>query len=269
MQITKYPITNSRLSRIAEFIWNINSETGITNGMLLPVINTDLIINLSTPISYRFMDGDYEKAPLVHVRNVKLKPQIINQEGPINVWGVSLYSFGIYPILGIRMNTKQDNIINLQQIKPNFSSSIIDKLTKINTNDEGPLIIETGLLNLISKKINNYEIEILDNFIKNMNGLKVGEYCNKNKICIRRLERLSKKYTGLSPKQLCLISRFQRAGNDIIYSVKEQELAEIAYSHDYFDQMHLTRDFKKYTGITPYTFLHQNNSVKKIINEHK
>lgn len=269
MQITKYTINNPRLSMIAAFIWHLTSEKAISDSRLLPVINTDLIINLSAPITYRFIEGQDEQAPPVHIRYVKQKPQIINQAAEINVWGVSLYPFGAYPLLRTNMSTLEGCVINLQQVNPFFSTTIINGLLQIRESCEGPAIVEDALLDWIGNGINMDEIRLAHEFMRHINGLKIGEYCRNSRIGIKRLERLIKKYTGLSPKQLHQVGRFQRAGNDIIYNPLPPSLADLAYSHDYYDQMHLTKDFKEYAGITPFLFLNQHDSIKEKMIEPK
>lgn len=269
MQITKFKINNSKLSMIAAFVWHLTSETAISDSRLLPVINTDLIINLSAPITYRFIEGQDEQASRVHIRYIKQKPQIINQAAEINVWGVSLYPFSAYLLLRTNMSTLEGCVINLQQFNPFFCTTIINGLLQIRESSEGPALIEDALLNWIGNDINIDEIRQVHDFMRNINGLKIGEYCRDSKIGIKRLERLIKKYTGLSPKQLHQVGRFQRAGNDIIYSSVSPSLAALAYSHDYYDQMHMTKDFKEYAGITPFLFLNQHDCMKEKIIEPK
>ena len=63
MQITKFTINNPKLSMIATFVWHLTSETAISDRRPLPVISTDLIINLSAPFTYRFIEGQDEQAP--------------------------------------------------------------------------------------------------------------------------------------------------------------------------------------------------------------
>jgi len=46
-------------------------------------------------------------------------------------------------------------------------------------------------------------------------------------------------------------------------SFTPHSLVDIAHSYDYYDQMHLTKDFKKYASSTPGVFLNKNDSVKK------
>ena len=265
MLVTKYAINNPKLNILAAFIWHLTSESDIIEGRLLPVINTDFIINLSSPINYRFLDGENEEAPQVHIRYIRRKPQIINQDGKVDVWGVSLNPWGVYPILRKNMSLFEGSIIDLYQINPSFCTSVSNKLLKIGDSSEGPAVIEKALLDWIGDSIDQGEIQQVNDFIQSAEGLKIEKYCQNKGIGIKRLERLIKKYTGLSPKQIHQIGRFQKAGNDIIYNSLEHSLADLAYSHDYFDQMHMTRDFREYAGITPFLFLNQHDSIKEKI----
>lgn len=268
MQIIKYKVKNAQLNIIASFIWHLTSNTAISDGRLLPVTNTDLIINPSTPIIYRFIDGQEEMAPPVHIRYVRQKPQIINQAAELNVWGVSLRPFGAYPLLRANMHALEGCIINLQQLNTAFCATLLNALPQISRDDEGADLIENALADWLggSTSMNTAEIQLVQDFMKQIDDQKIAEYCRYNDIGIKRLERLIKKYTGLSPKQLQQIERFQRAGNDIIYNTTPPSLADVAYSHNYYDQMHLTREFKDFSGITPFSFLNQHDSIKGKIN---
>jgi AraC-like DNA-binding protein len=263
MLVTKYDINNSKLSLMAAFIWHLTSEADIAEGRLLPVVNTDLIINLSAPITYRFFEGENEQAPRVHIRYVKRKPQIINQAAKIDVWGVSLNPCGVYPILRKNLSLFKESIIDLKQINSSFCTNVLNGLRNINESCEGPAVIEEALMDWIGDGINMNEIRQVNDFIRNDEGYKIGDYCRNKGIGIKSLERLIKKYTGFTPKQLHLVARFQRAGNDIIYGSEPPSLAELAYSHDYFDQTHMTREFKEYAGTTPFSFLSVHDSIKE------
>lgn len=74
----------------------------------------------------------------------------------------------------------------------------------------------------------------------------------------RQLERLFKKYIGLSPKYYARIIRF----NYIFQLIKSKKnsWAEIVYQSGYYDQSHFIRNFKSFTGEDPsaYFFEEQN-----------
>lgn len=69
-------------------------------------------------------------------------------------------------------------------------------------------------------------------------------------LSLRQFERLCRQRIGFSPKFFARLVRFSRA-----YRLRESSDAvnwtQIAYSTGYFDQMHLIRDFREFTGANP------------------
>jgi AraC-like DNA-binding protein len=65
----------------------------------------------------------------------------------------------------------------------------------------------------------------------------------------RQFERKSLEYFGLSPAMLSRIARFQRA----LALVSSQDISwlEVAHAADYYDQMHMIRDFRVFAGGPP------------------
>ena len=65
----------------------------------------------------------------------------------------------------------------------------------------------------------------------------------------RQFRRRCFEESGLGPKQLCRILRFRRACH--LAASKGRVWAAIAAEAGYFDQAHLIRDFREFTGSTP------------------
>ncbi len=74
----------------------------------------------------------------------------------------------------------------------------------------------------------------------------------------RQLERNFKKQIGVSPKQLGKVIRLQTALK-MILNQKSENLTNIAYENEYFDQAHFIKDFREFTGINPKEFLINEN----------
>ena len=68
-------------------------------------------------------------------------------------------------------------------------------------------------------------------------------------VTVRQLERRSLDYMGLTPKMLVRIARFQRALR--MKSTGSPSWSDVAHRLNYFDQMHMIRDFKAFTGESP------------------
>lgn len=79
------------------------------------------------------------------------------------------------------------------------------------------------------------------------------------KVNERMLERKFKQATGISPKQYSGIVRVNASAKKI--QQQGSRLTAVAYDHEYFDQAHFIKDFRKYTGITP---LHYQHSVQQL-----
>jgi AraC-like DNA-binding protein len=68
-------------------------------------------------------------------------------------------------------------------------------------------------------------------------------------VAVRQLERKSLEYTGLSPKTLVRIARFQQVLK--MKSASSRTWVEVAHSLEYHDQMHMIRDFRTFAGDAP------------------
>ena len=71
---------------------------------------------------------------------------------------------------------------------------------------------------------------------------------------MRNFERTFINETGMTPKQLCCISRFNHA-LELKLNYPAINWTSIAYQSGYFDQMHLIKDFKRFCGEAPSSLL--------------
>jgi AraC-like DNA-binding protein len=70
----------------------------------------------------------------------------------------------------------------------------------------------------------------------------------------KRLVRRFREEVGLTPKSLSRLLRFERAVA-LLEGGNRSGLARIALASGYYDQAHLTNEFRRITGATPATFL--------------
>ena len=86
-------------------------------------------------------------------------------------------------------------------------------------------------------------------------------------LSLRQYERRAKELMGYSPKVFSKLVRFSNA-----YRLKERQpqlsWSTIAHTCGYFDQMHLIRDFKEFTGSLPGALAKQINTAPALLQEH-
>jgi len=75
----------------------------------------------------------------------------------------------------------------------------------------------------------------------------LADYCN---LSVRQLQRQFDKTTGVSPKTLGRIIRFEAIRYRLMADANAN-LTDLAYEFGYTDQAHFIRDFKTFTGRTP------------------
>lgn len=74
----------------------------------------------------------------------------------------------------------------------------------------------------------------------------------------RQLQRKFKQNVGVSARKFARIAKFEKS-LQAISSVQYGSLTQLAYELDYTDQSHFIKDFKLFSGLSPYEFVKQAN----------
>src|SRR5262249_30820345 len=80
--------------------------------------------------------------------------------------------------------------------------------------------------------------------------LRIDELCRARGLAIRQVDRLFRAHAGMGPKTFGRIVRFQKALK-ILMRAPGCTLADVAARCGYYDQPHLVREFKAFSGSTP------------------
>ena len=90
--------------------------------------------------------------------------------------------------------------------------------------------------------------------IKNAGQIHIDTLAKNACMSMRNFERTFINETGMNPKQLSCISRFNNA-LELKLKYPAMNWTSIAYQSGYYDQMHLIKDFKRFCGDTPSSLL--------------
>jgi len=113
-------------------------------------------------------------------------------------------------------------------------------------------IVEKFLASRLSVSTSYFNFKpILRDIYRTHGNIEIGQLTSNYFLTERKLERLFKQYTGIAPQAFSKIVRFDYALNKIIHRDSQTSLLSIAYDCGYYDHAHLTREVKKYTGLTP------------------
>ncbi len=97
--------------------------------------------------------------------------------------------------------------------------------------------------------------------IRLTNGqLQIDQIAELSNLSTRTLQRRMKEVIGVSPKSYSSIMRFKQVMN-LLNSSTTTDWQDILFNCGYYDQAHFIKDFKKYTGHTPKSFLNDDSSL--------
>lgn len=267
LKIQKYPAKSQLLKKFINFYWVIKWHDFSIDHKILPFRNIDLLINLTSDINYVSKENKLYKLQEVYFAGMsdRYNFRMVKKSGEIEAIGISFNALGLYPFIGIPMVVFKHQLIDMDVIKKHFSNEVSDMVRNANTVEMQIQVIEEFLIELLDEKyiISNKTIGLFNSFYINMFTLSVEEFCSKHGMHVRTFERLFDKYVGISPKTYTRICRFQKTLNQSIRG-DFNTMTDLAYSNGYYDQMHFIKEFKSFTGETPFNFINQKPSLKQI-----
>ncbi|MCX6277979.1 MAG: helix-turn-helix domain-containing protein [Bacteroidetes bacterium] len=93
-----------------------------------------------------------------------------------------------------------------------------------------------------------------DMLLPNHEEMSIAEIARKNKISQKTLIKHFERHIGKKPSDFRKIVRFRNALKQKTWESSEDNLTDITYISQYFDQSHMIKDFKVLTGYTPKKF---------------
>ena len=219
-------------------------------------------MNLSGDIFYE-TDSCRISATPFHINGLRSKHTFIQQAGNIQIFGISLYPFGLYPFINKSLSCIKDRVVDLYELSTslakNLESAIINrvKVENIIENIQNVLCFE---LHVTENYIN--KARLIQVYLESGNDTTLQSFCSEHEIHVKTFQRYMLQYTGYTPKILRSIKRFQKVGNSLVFQ-KTCRLLDIAYDYDFSDQAHFIREFRKFSGAAPRAFEQEKITVKE------
>lgn len=159
---------------------------------------------------------------------------------------------GLYRLLGIPMcELDADQAFDSSTILDKDIKYVTEALNETSSFEHMVAIVENYLISKLDRFRAGLPIDkVLPEFIKKGGLINIDDMAKQSCVSIRQFERLFQQRIGVAPKFYARLIRFTKA-----WIHKEhhpnQTWTGIAHQFGYFDQMHLIRDFKEFTGVTP------------------
>ena len=172
----------------------------------------------------------------------------IGCHAPADLFIIVFRPDAFHRLFNIPADELKDKILPLTDISNDLCKSVFSTPT-INKK----IALAEAFFNTLAPTANPLITASLDYIIKQQGQVTINQLASFTGLHPRQLERKFTTIIGLSPKKFTGITRM----NLFLKQLRPQKLSltQCAYESGYYDQAHLIREFKSFTGLTPSQYL--------------
>lgn len=267
MRYTEIPPSRS-LAKYVKCFWTLKADRSPGNGGPEPVMPDgciELIFNLADPFRRFHPDGALEIQPRSIIAGQMRSFSLIEPSGAIDLFGARFQHSGAAPFFRFPLNELTENIPDLKLVWGRAGRDIEERIQDALSTSVRVELIENELLRLLGQNapadgITGAAARLI---VENGGSVRVENLAAALGINGRRLERRFQQYVGLSPKRFSKIIRFQNFLG-AVSSGPERNILDTALSFGYYDQAHLIREFREFSGKTPAIFFGNEHRLSEV-----
>lgn len=269
MKIKVYSPSNPLLKKYIESIYILThtSEEEPAKYITFPSIFTIVSsseksksINKGNQLIIRQYDDNEVETNLVSDFN---KPVYVQYEGKINEITIYFKPLAINSFLEHELS--HYNSSNFSEFSPyeDYRKAMIEILSLQNDIEKIEAVERYWL-----SKLSGFQHHFLETVLSEMmcdenDAVTITELCEKNAISRTTLNKHFGRHICKTPSQFKKILRVRNAVNKYASKNARNNLTDIAYGVDYFDQSHMIREFKSVTGFSPKVFFEKTTALEK------
>ena len=249
MSLQHFILDNRYHPRIRSFSVLEEPQDVFNKRILIPDPSPQLLINFGAPMIWETENGSQVELPDAVLFRPQTKPLKIFATGFCRFIGITLHAWEPRLIVDERIDLTETPLTPLEGIWQDLTL-----LLEATFRQRGAMETLATLEQFISD-LHQHEFKEIPRIRATMDLLyrKKGQ-CSVNELAadchlsISQLERRLKYFTGLSPKTLTRLIRFDMACSSLLSS---DRLTDLAYTTGYIDQSHFNHECRALSGCTP------------------
>ncbi len=254
---------NSDLESLISCYWTLEipTEPDAQKQRIIPDGTIEMAFILGDDIKRYTSENEFIIQPRAMVLGQTIEPFYIQPTGFVNTFAIRFYPYGFsnFVTMPIKNLANKETAIELL-FGEKTANELEQKIIEAANTNERIEIIENFLLDKLNDKttIDTIVKTTIDALLATNGSASISKILKEDLSKRRQMERKFIKQIGVSPKQLSKVIRLQTALK-LLLNRNTENLTDIAYQSEYFDQAHFTKDFKEFTGINPKEFLGNEN----------
>jgi AraC-like DNA-binding protein len=226
---------------------------------IVPDGRPELIFNLGQPFESEAC-GQWKRQPQSFVAGQITRPLLLRARGPAKIVGIRFHPHGAGRVLGVPLHELTDSVVALDAISTDLHRRLqrIGELSVAGDGHSADCLptLATLMAEMAQDHGNDDDPQIsaaVSAFESTAGAAEVAEVADQVGLSSRQLQRRFRRAVGISPKLFSRMQRFQR----VFQTMETQALnwVDAAIECGYYDQAHLIRDFREFSGKAPMSLL--------------
>ena len=267
MQVfTKIP--REPLCRFIEHMWIVKGVLPYKRDKILPNGTMEFILNFGSPFRVFATDGDHRfkvntRAWIVGNRDTYILSEPFAES---DLMGCRFKPGGAYPFFKFPVSELKGDIVELDLILGNRIELLKERLSQEPLPDGKFALFESFLHHEMQPNLESNPIvsHALNYLIHRPGEGSVKALSRDLGYSVKQTTRIVSRHAGLNPKALQRVFRFQSLLNRI-EAASDINWARLSAQSHFFDQAHMAKEMKHFTGLAPNQYLRQKSEVLNFI----
>jgi len=251
------------VSHVVRCVWLLSAPSSASAGPqpVIPDGCAEIVLNLADPFR-RFDDrGGWHVQPSAMLVGQITEAVVIAPSGAVDIVGVRLQPWGAFALIPVPAADLCGHLLPLDALHAEMARDLPDVLAE----QTSPSSRAAAVFGYLARRgsvrpAGTRARAIVAAATAGEQPQTVRRLASLLGLSARQVERELARHVGLRPKMLLRIARFQRAVA-LARSHERLTLSAIAARSGYFDQSHLTHDFRRFAACTPTEFLGRDRSL--------
>jgi AraC-like DNA-binding protein len=199
---------------------------------------------------YKFVDGNVQTSNESHIVGPTTGAVRVKANGPVHVFGAGITPVGWAALVGNDASAMVNRIVNLSDL---FEPVLLEAISELKTTQSLDMLVARGeaILAGLFRSIADPALDFVrqvDAWLSDETSPNVDALTAATGLSRRQVERKCGALYGAPPKEL---ARKYRALRAAVSLVADGASIDEVVSRGFYDQSHLIREIKQFTGFTP------------------
>lgn len=227
----------------------------------------ELIIHFRSPFAEADRGGQYLKQPAAVACGQLTRPLVLRSSNDVGMIGIRFQPSGMTPFISSSMHAITDARVPAEDVFADIDQ-LIEAVVEASNDQQRIAACKRYLIRSLNLDRQSLSVRrALESIMLTRGRISVEALATLMGISRRSLELAFQKEVGASPKMYCRITRFRHVFDAISETSPSVNWVQIAVDSGFFDQSHLIRDFRRFAGDSPTSFLADPTSFAHTVNQ--